>query len=98
MGHRPTIALKRLLFCKKQSINSERKGVGAKRWLAEFAMVRGLSVRSYKKRQFLLSSGLRVADLERVWYVICRMKNYETGFCGRFFRLNSASKFPISRC
>ena len=66
MGHRPTIALKRLLFWKKQSINSERKGVGAKTGLAEIAMVRSLSVRSYKKRQFLLSSEPRVEAVYQI--------------------------------
>jgi len=41
--------LKRLLFWKKQSINSEREGVGAKRGLAEIAMALSPTARLDKK-------------------------------------------------
>ena len=77
MGHRPTIALKRLLFCKKQSINSERKGVGAKRGGGrDCDGPRSLGAIIQKEpisTVIRASNGGRVADLELLWYVICRM-------------------------
>ena len=61
MGHRPTIALKRLLFWKKQSINYERKGVGAKTGLAEIVMALSPTVRLNKKA-YLMNSSLRISS------------------------------------